>query len=119
MGLSDISGKMARTVCDEREAAVMSKTILVGALIAFLSLVVVVRTGEAQNRGNAYRRAPSPNTVRVGQLAPDFDLVHMECIKTEGDKGNAATPKKNGGDRVKLSSFRGKKPVVLIFSSYT
>jgi hypothetical protein len=40
--------------------------------------------------------------LRPGDPAPDFDL---ECT--------------GHGGRVRLSSFRGKKPVVLIFGSYT
>ena len=38
----------------------------------------------------------------VGQYAPDFALKAL-----------------HGGKTVELSSFRGKKPVVLIFGSYT
>ena len=41
-------------------------------------------------------------TLKEGDLAPDFELKEIG--------------KKN---KVKLSSFRGKKPVVLIFGSYT
>lgn len=41
-------------------------------------------------------------TVSVGDPAPDFTLT---------------TPDKKG--RVKLSSLRGQKPVVLVFGSYT
>jgi hypothetical protein len=40
--------------------------------------------------------------LRVGELAPDFSL------QTADRKS-----------RVKLSSFRGKEPVVLVFGSYT
>jgi hypothetical protein len=40
--------------------------------------------------------------LQVGELAPDFDL-------RTADKTS----------RVQLSSFRGRKPVVLIFGSYT
>ena len=43
-----------------------------------------------------------PDTLRVGDPAPDFTL-----------------PDPTGKDTVTLSSFRGKKPVVLIFGSYT
>jgi len=38
----------------------------------------------------------------VGAEAPDFDL-----------------PRLGGADRVRLSQFRGRKPVALIFGSYT
>ncbi len=40
--------------------------------------------------------------LRIGDQAPDFDLL-------TGDKKG----------RVQLASFRGRKPVVLIFGSYT
>lgn len=40
--------------------------------------------------------------LRVGDLAPDFTL-----------------PKSDKKANVRLSSFRGRKPVVLIFGSYT
>jgi hypothetical protein len=42
------------------------------------------------------------DTLRVGDAAPDFTL-----------------PSVTGEGSVKLSSFKGKKPVVLIFGSYT
>ena len=38
----------------------------------------------------------------VGDVAPDFDLVALE-----------------GNERTHLKSFRGKRPVVLFFGSYT
>ena len=41
-------------------------------------------------------------TVNVGDAAPDFDLERV-------DKSSS----------VRLSSFRGSKPVVLVFGSYT
>ena len=40
--------------------------------------------------------------TRVGQAAPDFEL-----------------PTVDGSARVRLSSFRGSRPVVLVFGSYT
>jgi hypothetical protein len=43
-----------------------------------------------------------PDRLRVGDAAPDFTL-----------------PKLDGEGKVTLSSFRGKKPVVLVFGSYT
>ena len=41
-------------------------------------------------------------TLAVGQNAPDFALRLL-----------------NGEEMIKLSDFRGKKPVVLVFGSYT
>jgi hypothetical protein len=43
-----------------------------------------------------------PDRLKVGDLAPDFSL-----------------PLIKGAGEVKLSAFRGKRPVVLIFASYT
>jgi hypothetical protein len=41
-------------------------------------------------------------TLKVGDMAPDFDLATLD-----------------GKSRVKLSDYRGQKPVVLVFGSYT
>ena len=46
--------------------------------------------------------ARSKNVPKVGEMAPDFELK-----TTDGKRS------------VKLSSFRGKQPVVLIFGSFT
>jgi hypothetical protein len=43
-----------------------------------------------------------PDRLKVGDPAPDFTL-----------------PTVDGKDAVTLSAFRGKRPVVLIFASYT
>ena len=42
-----------------------------------------------------------PSRLKVGMAAPDFKL------------------KRNDGGEVQLSSFKGKRPVVLVFGSYT
>ena len=57
---------------------------------------------------------------KVGAMAPDFELMPLRFYDFQIDK----TPitKENAGELyapVKLSAFRGKKPVVLIFGSYT
>lgn len=44
----------------------------------------------------------APDTVRMGDVAPDFKLKTLD-----------------GSREVQLSSFRGKRPVVLVFGSYT
>lgn len=50
---------------------------------------------------------------KVGDEAPDFDLVRFDAVKEDGSESTEAK------DRIKLSSFRGKQPVFVIFSSYT
>ncbi|KAA3608998.1 MAG: hypothetical protein DWQ01_10470 [Planctomycetota bacterium] len=49
-------------------------------------------------------RRPRPKAPKAGAIAPDFELPLLGAKKPT---------------QVKLSSFRGKKPVALIFGSYT
>jgi len=48
------------------------------------------------------RDGPREGTLSVGDPAPDFEL-----------------PQLGGEGKVKLSAFKGDRPVVLIFGSYT
>lgn len=50
-------------------------------------------------------KRPPDNAPKVGSDAPDFTLYRLDDKKQEKP--------------VKLSDFEGKKPVVLIFGSYT
>jgi peroxiredoxin len=50
----------------------------------------------------AAQKKVDANAPRAGDLAPDFTLYDIE-----------------GKNSVTLSSFRGKKPVALVFGSYT
>ncbi len=79
-----------------------------------------------RNRSSRSRR--SPDTLKVGQVAPDFDLPVLG--KYDPKKGQTSTSSKSqtstsskrksrSQSTVKLSSFRGRKPVVLVFGSYT
>lgn len=61
-----------------------------------------------------YRR-PNAKTLTPGQEAPDFQLPRL-IIETGKDGKSVA---KATAETLRLSSFRGKRPVVLIFSSYT
>jgi hypothetical protein len=58
-----------------------------------------VKDGEM---GRALMRARGKRVPRVGQMAPDFEL---------------RTP--DGKQTIRLSSYRGQRPVVLIFGSHT
>lgn len=51
------------------------------------------------------QRAREDKAPKVGDEAPDFELYRLDDKKQE-------TP-------VRLSDFEGKKPVVLVFGSYT
>ena len=59
----------------------------------------------AGRRGRGRRAADRQGKLKVGDDAPDFDLKRLNA--------------KEGDPTVKLSSFEGKKPVFLIFGSYT
>ena len=85
--------------------------------MAILSLLIFAsQTAEAQNQGQkkgvkrqrgrqfskGRRRKRPVDKLKVGDVAPDFTLKTLDGKKT-----------------VKLSSFKGKKPVLLVFGSYT
>ncbi len=94
-----------------------------------------------QGRQPRERRAGAGGVRQVapqeGAIAPDFKLETLYPSKAEEPlrdkakdaKGDGATPpqgkREDGGDTtprfesVQLSSFKGKKPVALIFGSYT
>jgi hypothetical protein len=49
-----------------------------------------------------WQQENNPNVPKIGEMAPDFELTDN-----------------TGNDSVRLSDFRGKKPVVLLFGSFT
>ena len=53
--------------------------------------------------------------IVVGQDAPDFELPVL-TLSTDADGSPIG---KISDEKIKLSSFRGKKPVCIIMSSYT
>jgi acetyl esterase/lipase len=57
-------------------------------------------------------KAQTSGNVAVGELAPDFELPRLDLVLKDGTQSNDVV-------MVKLSSFRGKKPVALLFSSFT
>jgi len=71
------------------------------AYLAFATLLAALAWG-AEDDAAAGR--PADGKLKVGDPAPDFEL------KYEG---------KTKEGTVKLSSLRGKQPVVLVFGSYT
>ena len=50
----------------------------------------------------AWQRKYDANAPKPGDLAPDFELADID-----------------GEHRVRLSDFRGRKPVALVFGSFT
>ena len=79
--------------------------------LRLLALGVLVFLALAGDDAGARRRGQrrQDNSPKIGDKAPDFDLLTLESLL-----GKSKAPKK-----VRLSSFRGKKPVVFVLSSYT
>ena len=72
-----------------------------------LALALAFSTeGSAQpsqrRRGRGPSDRPREGSLKVGDPAPDFELTRLD-----------------GKGTVKLSSFKGKRPVALVFGSYT
>ncbi len=76
------------------------------AVILVAMLVVLVSSEQVQAQRRPFGRR-FQDTLKVGDKAPDFTLKKLDSKK--GGKGETVT----------LSSFQGKKPVVLFFGSYT
>jgi hypothetical protein len=64
--------------------------------------------GQAHGAGNAL--------VKVGEYAPDFNLPRLTITSDPNGKPIGVI---RPADTFRLSSFRGKRPVCLIMSSYT
>jgi len=82
-------------------------------MIIFFLLALVAEFSSGQAR--QARTAENP-LVKLGQLAPDFELPKLTLKTDETGKPIGVISEK---DTVRLSSFRGEKPVCLIMSSYT
>ena len=70
---------------------------------------------EGQARDSHRGRRGEQAAIKAGDTAADFELARLTIEKDKD--GNAVG--KISEKKVKLSSFRGKKPVFLVFSSYT
>ena len=86
------------------------------ALTAILSrpALTAERSG-GKTRTRQTQGAANP-LVEVGRFAPDFELPKLTFNTDTAGKTVGLISEK---DTVRLSSFRGKKPVCLIMSSYT
>ena len=67
-------------------------------------VLLIVSSSLAQERRPARGNRPirQPDKIKVGDQAPDFALKTVD-----------------GKETIKLSSFRGDRPVALVFGSYT
>ena len=79
------------------------------------ALVVMLSEPATAQRPGSNRSAGNPK-VKLGEYAPDFELPRL-TLKTDASGKNIGVISEN--ETVRLSSFRGRKPVCLIMSSYT
>jgi hypothetical protein len=63
---------------------------------------LLIHSMEWRDEEVAWQNSLDPKSPKVGDLAPDFELQDPE-----------------GNVRVRLSDFRGRRPVALVFGSYT
>ena len=82
-------------------------------MIIFFLLALAAEFSSGQAR--QARSAENP-LVKLGRFAPDFELPRLTFKTDDTGKSIGVISEK---DTVRLSSFRGKKPVCLIMSSYT
>ncbi len=81
--------------------------------IVFLLVSLIANIGEGQQR--KMPRGYNPK-INIGEFPPDFELPRLVIKTDETGKSQGVISET---DTVKLSSFRGKKPVCMIMSSYT
>jgi hypothetical protein len=65
-------------------------------------------------------------TLKIGQMAPDFELYTLKralamknTTAKPATKATSQPATQPAEGKIRLSSFRGKRPVYLIFASYT
>ncbi len=85
-------------------------------MIIFFLLALVAEFSSGQTRRTRTANPDVSGLVKLGQFAPDFELPKLTFKTDDAGEPIGVISEK---DTVRLSSFRGKKPVCLIMSSYT
>ena len=80
----------------------------------FYLVSLMTETGEGQQQTKP-ARGYNPK-INIGEFPPDFELPKLTLKTDEAGKPIGVISEK---ETTRLSSFRGKKPVCLIMSSYT
>jgi hypothetical protein len=81
--------------------------------IVFILVALIANIGQGRQRRMS--RVYNPK-INIGEFPPDFELPKLVVETDETGKSRGVISET---DTVKLSSFRGKKPVCMIMSSYT
>jgi hypothetical protein len=85
------------------------------AVFCLAALAANVGRGRQQDAQRRPDRGYNPN-IKMGEFPPDFELPKLTFSTDENGTHVGVISEK---ETVRLSSFRGKKPVCLIMSSYT
>ncbi len=92
-------------------------------ILAIASLCLAAIGAPAKPTRRKKRSRPRDVMLKIGQEAPDFELYTLQqVLAMKGKPAAKATTRpatRPADGKVRLSSFRGKKPVYLIFASYT
>ena len=78
------------------------KKLAIATLVLTITVSMLATTVEAQRSRQRGQRGQRDDGLKVAEMAPTFVLKSLE-----------------GSDQTDLASFRGEKPVVLFFGSYT
>ena len=97
-----------RLVGDRAHAWETSSGVMCLLCLGGMTLVVANAFGQTNEAGNP--------KIKVGDYAPDFELPRLTITADPNDRPIGVI---NESNTIRLSSFRGKKPVCLIMSSYT
>ena len=89
----------------------MKKTLACVVISAAVCCILAASAGVAAPP----EKGKPPAALAVGEEAPDFELVKIDAVKDKDADATKFEPK----DFIKLSSFRGKQPVFVVFTSYT
>ena len=89
-------------------------------IFCVVTIVVIQPAGTAVQSSDKTQEEQAKSTakplIEIGRFPPDFELPKLSFSKDAAGKSVGLISEK---DTVRLSSFRGKKPVCLIMSSYT
>jgi len=86
---------------------------LMGVVCFLVAAVILFCAGGATAQGR--QPGSGAGAIKVGEPAPDFELPRLIITRDADGKPIG----KVSQEKIRLSSFRGKKPVCLIMSSYT
>lgn len=97
------TGNLARKILGISAIAIFGFTLWEGRDLVRAGFVVTYKAAYWDYKEvQGWQKTNNPNAPKVGALAPDFTLTDVQ-----------------GKNSVQLSDFRGKRPVVLLFGSFT